>query len=89
MGGQQVRVCTVWRGVMTALTHAILVHVALAFSGLALAVATCIPLAVLSLRSRGGGNRLNYHRDRAGDPNSPLSHSWCRWWESDLFPLCW
>jgi osmoprotectant transport system permease protein len=40
---------------MTALTHAILVHVALTFSGLALAVATGIPLAVLSLRSRPAG----------------------------------
>jgi osmoprotectant transport system permease protein len=40
---------------MTVLTQAILVHVTLAFSGLALAVATGIPLAVLSLRSRTAG----------------------------------
>ncbi|MCU0631352.1 MAG: ABC transporter permease [Methanolinea sp.] len=40
---------------MTALPAAILVHITLAFSGLALAVAVGIPLAALSLRSRTAG----------------------------------
>jgi osmoprotectant transport system permease protein len=40
---------------MTVLTQAVLVHITLAYSGLALAVATGIPLAVLSLRSRPAG----------------------------------
>ena len=40
---------------MTTLADAIVVHLALAFSGLALAVAAGIPLAVLSLKSRAAG----------------------------------
>ena len=55
MGHQPVRLCAVRRETMTTLLEATFVHIMLAYSGLAIAVAIGIPLAVLSLRSRTAG----------------------------------
>ena len=55
MGHRPVRLCAVRRETVTTLLEATFVHIMLAYSGLAIAVAIGIPLAVLSLRSRTAG----------------------------------